>query len=58
MMTSKELIPSIDNFLEALVYSYHVDKQELYAAVAELTAREVNRLRALDPARNWPTRAG
>ena len=51
-MQSKDLMLSVDNFLCALSYSYHVDKQELYAAVADLATREVNRLAGMDPDRN------
>ena len=54
-MTPKELMPSVDNFLSALCFSYHVDKQELFAAVAKMTNAEANRLASLDRSRNWPT---
>jgi hypothetical protein len=57
-MKTKDLIPSVDNFLCALSYSYHVDRQELYAAVADMATRELNRLQGLDPARNRSTIAG
>ena len=51
-MTSKELMPSVENFLSALCYSYHCERQELFEAVARMAQAEVNRLAALDPSRN------
>ena len=54
----KQMIESIDNFIEACIYSYHLDEQEMWDIIWDHAERKVNRLRALDPARNWPTRAG
>jgi hypothetical protein len=55
LTTAKELMPSVENFLCALSYSYHCDKQELFEAVARMAQAEANRLASLDKSRNWPT---
>ena len=52
MMKSKELLNSIENFLSALSYTYHVDKRELLELTAAMCTSEANRLRALDPEPN------
>ena len=51
-VTIKELLPHIENYLIALVNTRHLDEQELFAAVASMCQRRVNRLAALDPNRN------
>ena len=64
-MTTKELLPYIQDYLESLVNTRHVDEQELFGAVAsmcqlrahrlaalDMAQRKVTRLRALDPDRN------
>ena len=51
-MKTEDLMLSVDNFLCALAYTYHVGKQDLYASVADLATREVNRLAGIDPDRN------
>ena len=52
MIEIKDLMLSVENFINALSYTYHVDEQELFRAVADLCTRHANRLDALDPARN------
>ena len=52
MMKTKELLPSIENFLNALSYTYHVDKRELFELAAAMCTAEARRLAALDPDRN------
>ena len=56
MVTIKELLPHIENHLMALVNTRYVDEQELFGAVATMCQLRADRLAALDPARNWPTR--
>ena len=51
-VTIKELLPHIETYLIALVNTRYVNEQELFAAVAEMCQRRVNRLTALDPQRN------
>ena len=51
----KQMLESIENFIDSLIYSRHLDEQEMYDLVWDMAERKVNRLRALDPARNWPT---
>jgi hypothetical protein len=48
----KEMLSSIQNFIDALVYSHYMDEQEMYDLVWHMAERKVNNLRALDPARN------
>ena len=52
MIEIKDLMLSVENFINALSYTYHVDKQELYRATADMCTREANRLDSLGPARN------
>ena len=52
MVKTKELLDSIENFLCALSYTYHVDKRELFELAGAMCTSEANRLRALDPERN------
>ena len=52
MVTIEELLPHIETYLEALINTRYVNEQELFAAVASMSQRRVNRLRALDPDRN------
>ena len=51
-MTTKELLPFIQDYLESLVNTRHLDEQELFAAVATMCQMRANRLAALDPDRN------
>ena len=52
MITIKELLPHIENYLIALVNTRFVNEQELFEAVALMCQRRANRIAALDPARN------
>ena len=52
MVKTKDLLDSIENFLNALSYTYHVDKRELFELAGAMCTSEANRLRALDPDRN------
>lgn len=56
MVTIKELLPHIENYLIAIVNTRYVNEQELFGAVASMCQMRADRLAALDPARNWPTR--
>ena len=48
----KEMLPSIENFIDALVYSHYMDEQKMFDLVWHMAEQRVNRLRALDPNRN------
>ena len=48
----KEYLVSIENFIDALVYSHYLDEQEMFDLVSRMAEQRVNRLRALDPQRN------
>ena len=48
----KQMVESIDNFVSALIYSYHLDEQEMWDHLWAHAEAKVNRLRALDPQRN------
>ena len=48
----KEYLESVDNFVTALVNSRHLDEQEMWDLLWAHAERKVNRMRALDPARN------
>ena len=52
MVKTKELLECVENFLNALSYTYHVDKRELFELAGAMCTSEANRLRALDPERN------
>ena len=52
MIKTTDLLESIENFLSALSYSYHVDEQELYQLTAAMCTSRANRLAGLDPDRN------
>lgn len=51
-MSEKEYLQSVENFIQALVYSRHLDEQEMYDLVWHMAEQRVNRLRALDQERN------
>ena len=51
-VTTKELLPHIENYLIALVNTRYVDEQELFGAVATMCQMRSNRLAALDSQRN------
>ena len=48
----KEMLPSIENFIDAVINTRFLDEQEMYDLVWDMAQRKVNRLRALDPLRN------
>jgi hypothetical protein len=52
MLKSKDMISSIENFLDALINTRHLDELELWEYVRAFSEMKVNRLRALDPDRN------
>ena len=52
VVTIKELIPHVENYLTSLVNTRYVDEQQFFAAVVEMCQRRVNRLAALDSSRN------
>ena len=48
----KQMLSSIENFIDALINSRYLDEQEMYDMVWHMAEQRVNRLRALDPLRN------
>ena len=48
----KQMMESIDNFVTACIYTYHLDEQEMWDVIWDHAERKVKRLRDLDPARN------
>jgi hypothetical protein len=48
----KQMISSIENFIDALINTRYLDEQEMYDLVWHMAEQKVNRLRALDPDRN------
>ena len=48
----KEMLSSIENFIDACINSTYLDEQEMYDLVWHMAEQRVNRLRALDPMRN------
>ena len=48
----KEMLPSIDNFVTALINTRYLDEQEMWDLLWNYSERKVNRLRGLDPNRN------
>jgi hypothetical protein len=52
MIKTTELLDSIENFLGALSYTYHVDKRELYELTGAMCQARARRLAALDSDRN------
>ena len=48
----KEMLSSIENFIDACINTRYLDEQEMYDLVWDMAQRKVNRLRALDPDRN------
>ena len=51
-MQIKELMPSIENFIGAMSYTYHVDKRELWLATARMCESLAARELTVDPDRN------
>ena len=52
VVTIKDLLPHIENYLIALVNTRYVDEKELFDAVASMCHARVNRLEGMDPTRN------
>ena len=48
----KQMISSIENFIDALINTRYLDEQEMYDLVWHMAEQKVHRLRALDPQRN------
>ena len=48
----KQMISSIENFIDALINTRYLDEQEMYDLVWHMAEQKVSRLRALDPQRN------
>ena len=51
-METKDLLPSIENFIDAVINTRYVNEEELWDYVRAFAETKVNRLRALDPDRN------
>ena len=52
MLKAKDVISSVENFVDALISTRHIDEQELWEYVRAFAEIKCNRLRALDPQRN------
>ena len=48
----REMLSSIENFIDSLINTRFLDEQEMYDMVWHMAEQRVNRLRALDPNRN------
>ena len=48
----KQMLSSIENFIDALINTRYLDEQEMYDLVWHMAEQKVNRLRALDELRN------
>ena len=48
----REMLSSIENFIDSLINTRFLDEQEMYDMVWHMAEQRVNRLRALDPQRN------
>ena len=48
----KQMLPSIENFIDSLINTRFLNEQEMYDMVQRMAEQRVNRLRALDPLRN------
>lgn len=48
----KQMLSSIENFIDALINSRYLDEQKMYDLVWHMAEQRVNRLRAFDPLRN------
>ena len=51
-LMEKEMLPSIENFIDSLINTRFLNEQEMYDMVQRMAEQRVNRLRALDPLRN------
>ena len=52
MLKAKDMIESIENFVDALISSRHIDEKELWEYIRAFAEMKVNRLNAIDPDRN------
>ena len=52
MLEAKDFIPSIENFIESLIYTRHLDELDMWARIALFAEQKANRLRSLDNSRN------
>lgn len=52
MKIERELAVNVRDYVMALAYSHHVNKQDLFIAVAGMATAEAQRLEGLDPQRN------
>jgi len=48
----KQMLPSIENFIDAVINTNYLDRQEMYDLVWHMAETEVNRLRVLRSDRN------
>ena len=52
MIKTKDIMPSIENFIDAVINSRYMDELEVWEYVRAFAETKANRLRALDPDRN------
>ena len=52
MIQTKDYLPSIENFVDALISSRYLDERELWEYLRAFCEMKCNRLAALDPQRN------
>ena len=52
MLTAKDMIQSIENFVDALISSRHIDELDMWVCISNFAEMKANRLRSLDPLRN------
>jgi hypothetical protein len=52
MLKAKDVINSIENFVDALINTRYIDELELWEYLRAFSEMKVNRLKALDPSRN------
>ena len=52
MLKPKDMIISIENFLDALINTRYLDEQEMWEYLRAFAEMKCNRHRALDPDRN------
>ena len=52
MLKAKDMIDSIENFVDALISSRHIDELDMWVCIHHFAELKANRLRALDRNRN------
>ena len=52
MLKAKDMISSIENFVDALISTRHIDELDMWVAIHFFAEKKANRLRALDAQRN------